>query len=213
MFVVFGVLAALGGLFQVNPIWFYGPFVPYSASSPAQPDWYMGWLEGLVRLAPNWTEFSVFGYLVAEPFIPAVVLPGIFFTIVATWPYLERRATGDRALHHLLQKPREAPVRTGIGVAGLTLLSVLTLAGSNDVLGKFLQVEVDTLNTVFRWLLLLGPPIAGYVTYRICRELLDRGTHPIRAPRRVTVRRNPEGGFEEAESIDPAAPATDGEHA
>jgi ubiquinol-cytochrome c reductase cytochrome b subunit len=199
MFVVFGVLSALGGLFQVNPIWFYGPFVPYSASSPAQPDWYMGWLEGLVRLAPNWTEFSIFGYLVAEPFIPAVVLPGIFFAIVALWPALERRVTGDRELHNLLQKPRDAPVRTAIGVGGLTLLTVLTLAGSNDVLAKFLQVEVDTLNSVFRWLLLLAPPIAGVITYRICVELRDRGTHPIREPRRVRVRWNDEGGFDETD--------------
>jgi ubiquinol-cytochrome c reductase cytochrome b subunit len=202
MFVVFGVLSALGGLFQVNPIWFYGPFVPYSASSPAQPDWYMGWLEGLVRLAPNWTEFSVFGYLVAEPFIPAVVLPGIFFTIVAVWPYLERRVTGDRRPHNLLQKPRDAPGRTAIGVVGLTLLIILTLAGSNDVLAKFLQVEVDTLNSVFRWLLLVGPPIAGVVAYRICTELRERGEHPILQPRRVLVRRNAEGGFDEPDDAE-----------
>ncbi|MEX0990124.1 MAG: cytochrome bc complex cytochrome b subunit [Actinomycetota bacterium] len=210
MFVVFGTLSLLGGLFQVNPIWLYGPFVPYSASSPAQPDWYMGWIEGLVRLAPNWTEFSVFGYLVAEPFIPAVVLPGIFITIVALWPVLERRFTGDHEMHNLLQRPRDAPIRTALGVAGVTIMAVLTLAGSNDVLAKFLQIEVDTLNEVFKWLLLLAPPAAGYLTYRICRELRDRDEHPIRRPRRVRVRWNAEGGFDDVEDDAPPGAGSPG---
>lgn len=202
LFAVFGVLALLGGLFQINPIWLYGPFVPYAASSPAQPDWYMGWIEGLVRLAPSWTEFTIFGYLVAEPFIPAIVVPGILFTTVALWPALERRVTKDHEMHHLLQHPRDAPVRTGIGAAGLTLLVLLTLAGSNDVLAKFLQVEVDILNDVFKVLLLVLPPVAGYVIYRICRELSSRDLHPIRHPRRVEVRWNAQGGFEDVEVDD-----------
>jgi len=199
MFAVFGVLALLGGLFQINPIWLYGPFVPYAASSPAQPDWYMGWIEGLVRLAPSWTEFTIFGYVVAEPFIPAVVVPGILFATVALWPVLERRVTKDHEMHNLLQHPRDAPVRTGIGAAGLTLVVLLTLAGSNDVLAKFLQVEVDTLNDVFKVLLLVLPPAIGYATYRICLELRARDLHPIRRPRRVEVRWNADGGFEDVE--------------
>ena len=78
-FVTFGVLTMLGGLVQINPIWLYGPFQPYNAPSPAQPDFYAGWLEGLLRLWPNW-EFHVFGHTIGELFLPAVVVPGIIFT-------------------------------------------------------------------------------------------------------------------------------------
>ncbi|MEX2102056.1 MAG: hypothetical protein WEA54_05905, partial [Actinomycetota bacterium] len=146
----------------------------------------------------------------AEPFIPAVVLPGIFITIVALWPVLERRFTGDHEMHNLLQRPRDAPIRTALGVAGVTIMAVLTLAGSNDVLAKFLQIEVDTLNEVFKWLLLLAPPAAGYLTYRICRELRDRDEHPIRRPRRVRVRWNAEGGFDDVEDDAPPGAGSPG---
>ena len=199
MFLVVGVIASLGGLFHVNPIWLYGPFVPYAARSPAQPDWYMGWIEGLVRLAPSWTEFTVFGYVVAEPFIPAVVVPGILFATVALWPALERRVTKDHEMHNLLQHPRDAPVRTGIGAAGLTLMVLLTLAGSNDVLAKFLQVEVDTLNDVFKILLVRASARDRLRDVsHLCRARA-RGSHPIRHPRRMLVRWNAEGGFDDVE--------------
>ena len=87
-FVTFGVLTMLGGLVQINPIWLYGPFQPYNAPSPAQPDFYAGWLEGLLRLWPNW-EFHLFGHTIGELFLPAVVVPGIIFTVLALWPFLD----------------------------------------------------------------------------------------------------------------------------
>jgi ubiquinol-cytochrome c reductase cytochrome b subunit len=198
MFMVFAVLAALGGLVQINPIWVYGPFVPYSASAPAQPDWYVGWLEGAVRLAPNW-ELHVFGHTVGELFLPGVVLPSLFFGLVAMWPFLEARVRRDRSTHHLLQHPRDAPVRTAIGAAGVTLMVVLTIAGSNDVMAKLFRIEVDTLNTALRWLLFVGPVAVGFTVHRICRQLGREDLHPVRRPRRGELRWSPEGGFEEIE--------------
>jgi ubiquinol-cytochrome c reductase cytochrome b subunit len=198
MFCVFAVLALLGGLAQINPIWLYGPFVPYSASSPAQPDWYMGWLEGAVRLAPNW-DLHLFGHTVGELFWPGVVFPGVFFTLVAAWPFIEGRFTGDRDVHHFLQRPREAPLRSAIGAAGLTLMSVLTVAGSNDVMARLFDVEVDRLNVWLRWGLLVLPLAIGFAVYRACRELARRDLHPVSRPKRLDVRWSPTGGFEEAE--------------
>jgi quinol---cytochrome-c reductase cytochrome b subunit len=197
-FLTFAILAGLGGLVQINPVWLYGPFLPYTASSPAQPDFYAGWLEGLLRLWPNW-EFHVFGHTIGELFLPAVVVPGIIFTVLAIWPFLEARVSGDRGWHDFAQHPREAPVRSGIGAAGLAFFTVLMLAGSNDVLAKFLDVEVDTLNTVLRVALVALPVVAGLATWWVCRDLAASDDHPIGRPRRSTIRRDPAGGYEGTE--------------
>jgi ubiquinol-cytochrome c reductase cytochrome b subunit len=197
-FTTFAVLVLLGGLFQINPVWLYGPFVPYTASSPAQPDYYAGWLEGLLRLWPNW-EFTILGHTIGELFLPAVVVPGIIFTVLAAWPFLEARIAHDTAWHNFAQRPREAPIRSAIGAGGVTFMTVLMLAGSNDVLAKFLEVEVDTLNQVLR-VLAFGLPVAvGAVTYWICRGLRAEGpAAPV--ARRSTITRNAAGGYAEGEA-------------
>ena len=201
-FLTWAILAFLGGLFQINPVWLYGGFVPYEAPSPAQPDFYAGWLEGILRLSPNW-EFHVFGHTIANLFLFGVVLPGIVFTVLAIWPLLEARVTKGHATHHFAQRPREAPVRSAIGAAGITWFVVLMLAGSNDVLAKYLQVEVDTLNAWLRVLVFVLPAVAGAVTFWICRDLGHRETRPIRDPARVTFRRTEAGGFEEEHEVSP----------
>ena len=201
-FVTFGVLTFLGGLFQINPVWLYGPFVPYTAASPAQPDFYVGWLEGLLRLWPNW-EFHVLGHTIPELFLPAVVVPGIIFTLLAMWPFIEARVRHDHDTHHFAQHPSEAPVRSGIGAAGVTMFVVLMLAGSNDVLAKYLDVEVDTLNQVLKVLLVVLPIAVGLLTFAVCRDLGRKGSKPV-GPDRATFRRTPAGGY--AETHEPRAP-------
>ncbi len=193
-FIIAAVLAMLGGLFQINPVWFYGPFDPTVPTSPAQPDWYVGWLEGALRLAPSF-EPRLFGWRLPEPFIPGVVVPGLFFTVLALWPFIERRITHDDALHNLLDRPRDNPMRSGVGAAGLTFIVILTLAGSNDILAYMFNVSVEGMNSVMRVLLVLGPIAVGLLTYGICRDLRRREFHPVRVPERVELRRTGEGGF------------------
>ncbi|MGH2725158.1 MAG: cytochrome bc1 complex cytochrome b subunit [Actinomycetota bacterium] len=197
-FVVFGVLAGMGGLVQINPVWLYGPFDPSVVSSPAQPDWYLGWLEGALRLFPDW-QIQAFEHTVSEVFWPGVVIPGLFFTIMFLWPWIERRITGDHGLHHLLDRPRDVPWRTGVGAAALAFTGILTLAGSNDVLGEFFGVPVEAVTRVFRVLVVVLPPVVGYGTYRLMRELKEREIHPIRGHRTITLRRTATGGFREEE--------------
>jgi ubiquinol-cytochrome c reductase cytochrome b subunit len=96
-------------------------------------------------------------------------------------------------------------VRSGFGAAGVAFFVVLVLAGGNDVVAKFLGIEVDSFNTVLRWAVVLGPVLTGLVTYWICRDLRDRPIHPLAAPPRVSFRRNTAGGFEEIESEPPVA--------
>src|SRR6266536_2872826 len=120
LLLVAAVCAGLGGLAQINPVWQSGPFKVANVTSPAQPDWYLGWVDGLLRLSGPWS-FKVFGYTVSENFWPAILVPGILFGVLTLLPWIERRFTRDRAEHHLLGRPRDAPARTATGVAGLML--------------------------------------------------------------------------------------------
>jgi ubiquinol-cytochrome c reductase cytochrome b subunit len=193
MFMVFAVLALLAGVFQINPVWMYGPFDPTTVSSPAQPDWYLGWIEGALRLAPNW-EIRLFGYTIPEPFVPGVLLPSLFFLLMYLWPFIERRLTGDDDEHHLLDRPRDNPLRTGIGVGILTFTVVLTLAGSNDVLGSFFRIPVENVTRAFRVMIFLLPPLFGWIAFRVAGDLRDREE---RVGKRVMLVRTASGGFEE----------------
>jgi len=211
---VAAVVALLGGLVQINAVWLYGPFMPSTVSSPAQPDWYLGWLEGALRIAPNW-ELHLFGHTIAEPFLPGVVLPGIVFTILGAWPFIERRITGDDRPHNLLDKPRDAPMRSGVGGAGLTFMVLLTVMGSNDVLSTFFNVPIETIDRLARILIVVLPPVVGYATFRVCRSLGRIDDHPAAAPLRVEIHRTATGGFEgepERRPISPAALAHQAHH-
>ena len=211
-FLTAATVALIGGLVQINPIWAYGPFEPSVVSSPAQPDWYVGWLEGALRIFPPF-EPTILGVTIPSPFIPGVVIPGVLFTILAIWPWLDKRLTHDHAEHHLLEWPWEKPVRAAIGAVLLTIFAVLTLAGGNDVLAVFLDVRVETLTRIFQVLVFAAPVAVGLVTYLLARDRLSRpapdewealGSEPgadvkVRGSG-VAVRRTADGGFEEVET-------------
>jgi quinol---cytochrome-c reductase cytochrome b subunit len=197
-FLTAAVVALLGGLVQINPIWAYGPFAPAVVSSPAQPDWYVGWLDGALRIFPSF-EPVILGVTIPSVFIPGVVVPGLLFTVVAVWPFIERRVTGDRKPHNLLDWPWESPFRAATGSAILTIFAVLTLAGGNDVLAAFLDLPVEGLTWIFRFLVIALPIAVWLVVYVLCRSRQDRAA-PGEVPKGGTaVVRNRAGGWEEAE--------------
>jgi ubiquinol-cytochrome c reductase cytochrome b subunit len=169
-FAIFAVLALLGGIVQINPVWLYGPFEPQQVTSPAQPDWYLGWLEGALRIFPPW-ETRAFGYEISNPFYPAVLLPGITFVLLYAWPFLEARFARDHEVHHLLDRARDHPLRTALGAAALSFYTVLFFAASNDLMAKWLSFPVGTITWVFRVLLLVLPAVVGYVTHRLMTAL------------------------------------------
>ncbi len=177
-------LAGLGAFVQINPIWLYGPYRAYDASSPAQPDWYIGWLEGALRLGPSWSV--VLGnHEVPSVFFAGVLLPAAFFALLFLWPFLERVVTRDGNAHQLLDHPSDAPVRTGIGIAVLTFAIVLTLAGSDDVQANLLKLPVQTLVSVYRWILAFAPIAVGVAAYFAMRGINNRrgraAPHAVRA--------------------------------
>jgi ubiquinol-cytochrome c reductase cytochrome b subunit len=163
-FGIAAVLGALGGLLQINPVWLYGPFDPATVSSPAQPDWYLGWIEGALRIFPPW-EIRAFGHTIANPFFPAVLLPGVTFSLLYAWPFLERRFTKDRAEHHLLDRPAGHPFRTAFGAAAFTFFLALHFAASNDLIAKVFLVPVAAVTWVFRILVVTLPVVVFAATY------------------------------------------------
>jgi ubiquinol-cytochrome c reductase cytochrome b subunit len=196
-FVLAGILSFLGGLAQINPVWLYGPYGAHVVSGGSQPDWYLGWLEGALRLFPNW-EIRAFGYDIPNVFFPGVVLPGVLFTGMYLWPWIERRITGDHRSHDLLDFPRDVPWRTALGIAVMTLMLILTVAGGNDVIAALLSVSVETVTRSLRAAALVGPVVAFAVAYRMAGELRRRRLHPIAGPETGVIRRNASGGFERA---------------
>jgi ubiquinol-cytochrome c reductase cytochrome b subunit len=210
-FLTAAVLALMGGLVQINPVWAYGPFEPAIVSSPAQPDWYVGWLDGALRIFPPF-EPVILGFTIPSAFIPGVVLPAVLFTIVALWPFLERRITSDTGEHHLLDWPWEAPFRAASGAAILAIFAVLTLAGGNDVIAASLDLPVETLTWIFRGLVFVVPVATFVLTYALCAGRRSRpapdeaepagsgGELGARAGRGgAALRRTEAGGFEEVE--------------
>ncbi|WP_263118815.1 ubiquinol-cytochrome c reductase cytochrome b subunit [Cellulomonas sp. RIT-PI-Y] len=171
-FVVFAVIALLAGTMTINPVWNYGPFDPSIVSAGAQPDWYMLFLEGGLRLMPGQTEVVLGQYTLSlNVLVPAVVVPGLLFTALALWPFIEAFATGDTREHHVLDRPRNAPFRTAFGVALLTAFFILILAGSNDLIATHFHLSINDITWTFRALIFLGPWFAFWITKRICLSL------------------------------------------
>jgi ubiquinol-cytochrome c reductase cytochrome b subunit len=171
LFIVGGITALLAAFAQINPIWQFGPYDASRISYAVQPDWYMGWLDGALRIMPSWT-FHSWGHTIPfEVFIPAVVFPGIIFNLAIMWPAIERKLTGDNEIHHLLDRPSNRPKRTAIGVAVLALLAMLHIASATDVIANYFHISLNTTLIGMRVLCIITPFIAYPITYKICKEM------------------------------------------
>jgi ubiquinol-cytochrome c reductase cytochrome b subunit len=199
-------LVMLGAAAQINPVWLFGPYQPGSISAGSVPDWYMGFLDGALRLMPGW-ELPFGGHLLAlDVLIPAVIVPGLFFTLVAAYPLLDGWIAGGRPPHGLLPpRPADPANRIGVGVAGITLYGLLWAAAANDEIAYHLQIPLYTVTWMFRVLVLTGPALAFALTRMVCHTMearrRDEATRGIETGQIVMT---PEGGFTEIR--EPAAP-------
>jgi ubiquinol-cytochrome c reductase cytochrome b subunit len=132
MLAVAGILFLVGGLIQINPIWEWGPYHPYLSENGAQPDWYIGWLIGALRLMPNWEPAIGSHTIVPNPFWGGVAFPLFVFGVLFVWPWAERRLTGDHRRHDLLDRPRDHPVRTGLAAGFLSWVGLIFFVGASD---------------------------------------------------------------------------------
>ncbi|CAM01006.1 menaquinol-cytochrome c reductase cytochrome b subunit precursor [Saccharopolyspora erythraea NRRL 2338] len=193
--VVTGVLAIMSGLFQINPIWNLGPYNASQVSAASQPDWYLAWADGILRVWPAW-ELYLGPYTVPPVFFAGAIGMGILFTVLIAYPAIERKLSKDDAHHNLLQRPRDVPVRTSLGMMALSFFMVLMISGNNDVIAFQFNISLNAMTWFGRLGLLLLPPIAYWVTYRIClglqradREVLEHGVET------GIIKRLPHGEF------------------
>ncbi|GGU64123.1 cytochrome bc1 complex cytochrome b subunit [Lentzea flava] len=208
--IVVGVIAIMGGVFQINPIWNFGPYNPAQVSAGSQPDWYMGWTDGLVRIWPAW-EFYLGNYTIPAPFLPFILGLPLLTGIAAVYPWIERKMTKDYAHHNLLQRPRDVPVRTALGWMAITYFMVLLLMGGNDIFAYKFDISLNLTTWMGRIGMLILPPIAYFVAYRICiglqrgdREVLEHGVET------GIIKRLPHGEFIEIHQ--PLGPVDDHGH-
>jgi ubiquinol-cytochrome c reductase cytochrome b subunit len=204
-FIVFGVTAFMGGLLSINPVWKYGPYDPSKVTAGSQPDWYMGWPDGALRIMPGWEShlFSAPGGLPGvtlswNVFLPIIVLPGLAFTVLLLLPFLEAWVTGDKRNHHLLERPRNAPTRTAIMVGLMTFYGLLWAAGGNDIIAITFDLSINQITYFMRAAVFIGPVIAFIVTRRWCISLQradnDRLLHGYETG---IIMRSAEGGYSE----------------
>lgn len=171
-FIVFGITALMGALFTINPVWAYGAYHPSPVTAGSQPDWYMGWLDGAVRLTPGFFEFALFGYTFSfNIIIPALLIPGLVTMPMILYPWIEQWATGDRREHHLLDRPRNMPTRTALGVMAITFYLLLLVSGGNDIIATHLRLSINDITNSLRLLVFVVPPLAFLLTKRICLGL------------------------------------------
>ena len=196
-FIVFGVLAMISALVQINPVWAYGPYDPSPVTAGSQPDWYMGFADGALRLLPGWLEFEFWGYTLSLNIaLGALVLLPLVYTVLGIYPFVERWVTKDDREHHLLDRPRNNPVRTGIGMAGITAYSVFMFAAGNDIMAIKLGMSINDITWFFRIGLVVLPPLMFWVTKRICLSLQRRDRDTVLHGRETgTIIRTPDGKY------------------
>ncbi|TDC94899.1 ubiquinol-cytochrome c reductase cytochrome b subunit [Actinomadura sp. 7K507] len=194
----FGVTALLGAFAQINPVWLYGPYDPGAISSGSQPDFYMGFLEGSLRIMPAW-EINAWGHTLSlSVLIPALLPLGIIMTGAALWPFLEAWVTGDKRQHHVNDRPRNAPVRTATGMAAVTFYGVLWVGGANDVIAERFDVSLFATTWFFRVTFFLGPILAFIITKRICLGLQRKDADSIgHGVESGVILMSPDGKFSE----------------
>jgi ubiquinol-cytochrome c reductase cytochrome b subunit len=197
-FFIFTALTLMGTFAQINAIWLYGPYSPLAISSASQPDWYMGFLEGALRMMPAW-EINFLGHTLSlSVLIPAALPVGIIFVGLAFWPWFEAWATGDRSPHHINDRPRNTPVRTATGMAAVVFYGVLWAEGANDVIADKLHISLYAVTWIARVLIFAGPVVAFYVTRRVCFGLQRRDAEDLaHGFESGIIRQRPDGGFTE----------------
>ena len=167
-----GILFLLGGLVQINPIWLWGPYHTYLSTNGAQPDWYLGWLIGGLRLVPS-IDVTIGHYtLVPNPFWGGAAFPLVVFGFLYCWPAIERKFTGDYAFHNLLERPRDNPMRTAVGIGMVTWVLLVFIAGSSDRVYVWLNVSYTSQIDVYRVLVFVIPLLAAAIAHRVCEELV-----------------------------------------
>ena len=197
-FIVFGITVLMGTFLSINPVWKFGPYTPNQITAGSQPDWYMGFVEGAIRIIPalesHWGPTTWSWQIV----LPGVGLMGLLFGALGAYPFIEAWITGDKSEHHLLDRPRNAPTRTAFGVAGMTCYAMFWIAGGNDIIANAFGLSLNAITYFMRVAVFVAPVLAFMATRRICISLqrhdADRVLHGSETG---VIVRTPDGGYYE----------------
>jgi len=197
-FVTFGVAAIMGGLLSINPVWKFGPYDPTKVTAGSQPDWYMGWPDGALRIMPGW-ESHFWGHTWSwNIFIPVILMPTLSWLLVTILPFIESWITGDTREHHILQRPRNAPTRTAFFVSLMTWYAMFWIAGGNDLIAIKLHLSINQITHYLRVLVFVGPAIAFFITRRWCIALQRHDNETLlHGYETGVIMRSPVGGYSE----------------
>ncbi len=197
-FIVFGMIALMGGLFTLNPVWKFGPYDPSKVTAGSQPDWYMGWPDGLLRIIPAW-ETHIWGITLSwNIMIPILIMPPLMIMVLMALPFLEAWITGDKREHHLLQRPRNAPTRTAIMAALITFYGLAWAAGGNDIIAIKMHLSINQITYFMRGAVFIGPVIAFLITRRWCISLQRHDNEKLlHGYETGVIVRSPDGGYAE----------------
>ncbi|MFE0377720.1 cytochrome bc complex cytochrome b subunit [Streptomyces inhibens] len=194
-FLVFGVISVIAAIASINPVWAIGPYRPDQVSTGAQPDWYMGFAEGLVRVMPGW-EWNFWGHTINfGVLIPILIFP-LVLVAIAVYPFVESWVRGDKREHHILDRPRNVPTRTGFGVAWLVAYFVMLIGGGNDLWATHFHLSLNSLTWFVRIGFFVLPVLAFIATKRICMGLQRRDKDKVLHGRESgIIKRLPHGEF------------------
>ncbi|KJK59582.1 cytochrome bc1 complex cytochrome b subunit [Saccharothrix sp. ST-888] len=196
-FLVFGIIAAISAIATINPIWAYGPYRPDQVSTDAQPDWYMGFSEGLIRVMPGWEVRALGHTLNLGVFIPLMIFP-LVLVAIAVYPFIEGWITGDKREHHILDRPRNAPVRTALGAAWISEYLVLLIGGGNDLFATHFHLSLNSITYFVRAGFFVVPVVVFFITKRWCLGLQRRDKDKVLHGRETgVIKRLPHGEFVE----------------
>ena len=170
-FLVFGVLMLVAATVSINPIWLYGSYDPSPVSAGTQPDWYIGWADGALRLAPTHLEVVTGPYTWSWNILLPILVLLVFMALAVAYPFFEAWVTGDKREHHVLDRPRNAPTRTGIGAAGMTFYAVLWAGASTDLIATHFHLSLNNVLTTLQISLIVLPIVAFLITKRVCLSL------------------------------------------
>jgi len=197
-FMVFGVTALMGALLSINPVWKFGPYDPTKVTAGSQPDWYMGWPDGALRIMPNW-ETHIWGITLSwNVMVPILILPPLMLTVLLMLPFIEGWITGDKRNHHLLERPRNAPTRTALMVALMTFYGLFWAAGGNDIIATKMRLSINEITYFMRVAVFVGPVIAFLIARRWCFSLQRHDNETLlHGYESGVIMRDAQGGYSE----------------
>ncbi|MFT4236002.1 MAG: ubiquinol-cytochrome c reductase cytochrome b subunit, partial [Microbacterium sp.] len=170
-FTVFGVIVLIATFVQINPIWNYGPYDPSPVSAGTQPDWYIGFADGALRLAPSNWDIHLGNYTLSMGIMTPLLVLVVFIVAVAVYPFIEAWVTGDKREHHIAQRPRNSATRTAIGAAGMVFYATLWASASSDILATHFRLTMEGVIHFLQATLILGPIVVYFITKRVCIAL------------------------------------------